>query len=359
MTQAPGAPTLEAAGPRPGSLSPLDVSSLTPENAVARLIEYAVYLGASDLFLLCNTSATSVQVRQHGMVRPISHLTGEFSKRCLQYIKAAAGIDLTERRRPLDGRWIFQHAGDPPVDLRINTIPTLFGEDMTIRLLVRCTDLFTLGKLGLTDGQQEHVAGMLSSSAGLVLVTGPTGSGKTMTLYACLRRLNNGERKINTIEDPIEYPIAGLRQSQVNPAVELGFYELLRGVLRQAPDVIMIGEIRDAETAETTVRAANSGHLVFATIHAATAAAVVQSMRSIGSASAFSFRRAARHRCAAPGPHALPALQGRVRRIRHAGILLRGASLAGPRRGNGAFARPAVVRLAAIWATPVAPACSK
>jgi type II secretory ATPase GspE/PulE/Tfp pilus assembly ATPase PilB-like protein len=153
---------------------------------------------------------------------------------------------------------------------------------MTIRLLVRCTDLFTLSKLGMTDEQLAAVEGMLASSAGLILVTGPTGSGKSMSLYACLRKLNNGERKINTIEDPVEYPIAGLRQSQVNPAVELGFHELLRGVLRQAPDVIMIGEIRDPETAETTVRAANSGHLVLATIHASTAAAAVQSIRALG-----------------------------------------------------------------------------
>ncbi len=276
------APVFTAAEPAATHLPLVDVSALSPEKAVARLIEYAVYLGASDLFLLCNMEAMSVQVRQHGIVRTISHLTGEFSKRCLQYIKAAAGIDLTERRRPLDGRWIYQQAEQPPVDLRINTIPTMFGEDMTIRLLVRCNDLFTLNKLGMTDSQHADVEAMLGSSAGLVLVTGPTGSGKSMTLYGCLRRLNNGERKINTIEDPIEYPIAGLRQSQVNPAVGLGFIELLRGVLRQAPDVIMIGEIRDAETAETTVRAANSGHLVFATIHAATAAAALQSLRALG-----------------------------------------------------------------------------
>ncbi len=281
-SEPPAVPVFEEAAPGPPSLPLLDVNALPPEKAVGRLIEYAVHLGASDLFLLCNTNTMSVQVRQHGIVRTISHLTGEFAKRCLQYIKAAASIDLTERRRPLDGRWIYQHAGDSPVDLRINTIPTLFGEDMTIRLLVRCNDLFTLAKLGLTDHQLADAEGMLASSAGLVLVTGPTGSGKSMTLYACLRKLNNGERKINTIEDPIEYPIAGLRQSQVNPAVELGFHELLRGVLRQAPDVIMIGEIRDAETAETTVRAANSGHLVFATIHAATAAAAVQSIRALG-----------------------------------------------------------------------------
>jgi type II secretory ATPase GspE/PulE/Tfp pilus assembly ATPase PilB-like protein len=123
---------------------------------------------------------------------------------------------------------------------------------------------------------------MLESPSGLILLTGPTGSGKTTTLYACLARLNDGQRKINTIEDPIEYALDGIRQSQVNPAVDLGFPQLLRSVLRQSPDVIMIGEIRDGETAETAVRAANSGHLVLATIHAPAAPGAIQSMRALG-----------------------------------------------------------------------------
>jgi type II secretory ATPase GspE/PulE/Tfp pilus assembly ATPase PilB-like protein len=123
---------------------------------------------------------------------------------------------------------------------------------------------------------------MISSPSGLILITGPTGSGKTATLYASLLKLNDGKRKINTIEDPIEYAIPGLRQSQVNNAIDLGFGELLRSVLRQSPDAIMIGEIRDTETAQTAVHAANSGVLVFATLHAPTAAGAVQSMRSLG-----------------------------------------------------------------------------
>jgi type II secretory ATPase GspE/PulE/Tfp pilus assembly ATPase PilB-like protein len=123
---------------------------------------------------------------------------------------------------------------------------------------------------------------MITSPSGLILISGPTGSGKTATLYASLLRLNDGKRKINTIEDPVEYAIAGLRQSQVNPAINLGFAELLRGILRQSPDVIMIGEIRDAETAQTAVHAANSGQLVFATIHAPSAAHAVQSMQHLG-----------------------------------------------------------------------------
>jgi type II secretory ATPase GspE/PulE/Tfp pilus assembly ATPase PilB-like protein len=128
----------------------------------------------------------------------------------------------------------------------------------------------------------NHLVQLLSNSSGLLLVTGLAGSGKTTTLYACLRDLNTGERKINTIEDPIEYAIDGLRQSQVNMKLDIGFAELLRSVLRQAPDVIMIGEIRDAETADTAVRAANSGHLVLATLHAPVAAGAIQSMLRLG-----------------------------------------------------------------------------
>jgi type II secretory ATPase GspE/PulE/Tfp pilus assembly ATPase PilB-like protein len=139
-----------------------------------------------------------------------------------------------------------------------------------------------LDQLGMMRKELNELTAMLSIPSGLILVSGPTGSGKTTTLYGCLRYLNNGERKINTIEDPIEYAIPGLRQSQVNPKADVGFPELLRSVLRQSPDVIMIGEIRDPVTAETAVRAANSGHLVLASLHAPSAAGAVQSLLSLG-----------------------------------------------------------------------------
>jgi type II secretory ATPase GspE/PulE/Tfp pilus assembly ATPase PilB-like protein len=134
----------------------------------------------------------------------------------------------------------------------------------------------------MNQRQEMLFRNMIESPSGLVLICGPTGSGKTTTLYGSLMHLNNGLRKINTIEDPVEYAIAGLRQSQVNPAINLGFAELLRGILRQSPDVIMIGEIRDPETAQTAVHAANSGILVLATIHAPAAPGAVQSMRALG-----------------------------------------------------------------------------
>ena len=168
------------------------------------------------------------------------------------------------------------------IDLRVSTIPTLHGEDMAIRLLVGTPQVTVLDQLGMSPREFNDLAAMIDLPSGLILVSGPTGSGKTTTLYACLRHLNNGERKINTIEDPIEYAIPGLRQSQINPKADVGFAELLRSVLRQAPDVILIGEIRDATTAEIAVRAANSGHLVLASVHAPSAPGAVQSMLSLG-----------------------------------------------------------------------------
>jgi type II secretory ATPase GspE/PulE/Tfp pilus assembly ATPase PilB-like protein len=206
----------------------------------------------------------------------------EFGRRCMAHIKAAAGMDVAEKRRPLDGRWIRRRNGESTIDLRISTMPTLWGEDFTLRLLVRGSQLLSLEQLGLLRRDFNELFALLNSPSGMILVTGPTGSGKTTTLYACLTYLNNGERKINTIEDPIEYAVEGVRQSQINPRLDVDFPDLLRGALRQAPDVIMVGEIRDPITAETAVRAANSGHLVLATLHAPVAAGAIQSMLSLG-----------------------------------------------------------------------------
>jgi type II secretory ATPase GspE/PulE/Tfp pilus assembly ATPase PilB-like protein len=203
-------------------------------------------------------------------------------KRCIAHIKGMAGMDVTERRRPLDGRWIFERKNGETIDLRISTLPTLYGEDCTIRFLLRQTQLLSLDHLGLMQRDHNYLLQLLNNPSGLILVTGPTGSGKTTTLYGCVSYLNNGQRKINTIEDPIEYALVRVRQSQINPMINVGFADLLRGVLRQAPDVIMIGEVRDVETAAIAVRAANSGHLVLATMHAPIAAAAVQSMLTFG-----------------------------------------------------------------------------
>ena len=265
----------------------VDVSKFSPEIAVARLVEHAADMGASDLFLVSNVNHIAADVRHHGMVRTIAHIANEQGKKCQSFIKANAAMDLTEKRRPMDGRWIYKKPTGEVIDLRINVIPTMYGEDFAIRILARGNRLFTLENVGMSREQMQTYTSWINSPSGLILITGPTGSGKTATQYASMIKLNDGRRKINTIEDPIEYAIDGLRQSQVNPSVDLGFGELLRSVLRQSPDVIMIGEIRDELTAKTAVYAANSGILVFATLHAPHAAAAIQAMRSLGSPSHF------------------------------------------------------------------------
>jgi type II secretory ATPase GspE/PulE/Tfp pilus assembly ATPase PilB-like protein len=171
--------------------------------------------------------------------------------------------------------------------MRVSTIPTLHGEDMAIRLLVSTPKVVALDQLGMSRREINELSAMLETPGGLILVCGPTGSGKTTTLYACLRHLNSGQRKIHTIEDPIEYEVPGLRQSQINLKADVGFPELLRSVLRQSPDVILIGEIRDAITAEIAIRAANSGHLVLASVHAPSAPGAVQSLLGLGASAHF------------------------------------------------------------------------
>jgi type II secretory ATPase GspE/PulE/Tfp pilus assembly ATPase PilB-like protein len=260
----------------------IDLNNVPPERGVASLIEHAVRMGASDVFFVSNHGHVAVQVRHLGMVRQIGLLTIDQGRRYLSHIRVSAAMDVSERRRPSDGRWIYSRETGHPVDLRINTIPTMYGEDVAIRLLDRDSALFSLDKLGMGRDQLQRFAGMLESPSGLILICGPMGSGKTATLYAGITRMNNGRRKINTIEDPIEFAVEGVRQSQVNPVIGLGFGELLRSVLRQAPDVIMVGEIRDAETAQTAVHAANSGVLVLATVHAPSAAGAIQSMKALG-----------------------------------------------------------------------------
>ncbi len=251
------------------------------KESVSRMIRHALSLPASDLFLTWNEEDVSITVRHLGISRRLTKINYDEGRRVVNYVKAMAGMDLAQKLRPLDGRWVCPLEDGKRADLRISTIPTLYGEDLALRLLERGSALRELDRLGLHRKDLGVLKSLLSSPSGLVLVTGPTGSGKTTTLYACLHSLNDGTRKINTIEDPIEYALEGVHQSSVNLKIKLDFPELLRSVLRQAPDVIMLGEIRDPVTAETAVRAANSGHLVLATLHAPIAAGAIDSMLSL------------------------------------------------------------------------------
>lgn len=261
-------------------------ASLLVEEAFDQIIHDAIAAGASDVYFQPNEDNFTVAFRQYGVQRHVAELPSDIGRRLISHVKVVAGMDHAERRRPQDGRQRYHAklANTPPtarVDLRINTLPTMFGEDCTIRLLRRDFGPCELNALGMANHDVNHALAMIYNPSGLILCTGPTGSGKTTTLYAFLKELNNGRRKINTIEDPVEYTVEGVRQTQINPAIHLDFPELLRSVLRQSPDVILIGEIRDDTTAQVTVQAANSGHLVLSTLHSPVAVAAIQSMRGL------------------------------------------------------------------------------
>jgi type II secretory ATPase GspE/PulE/Tfp pilus assembly ATPase PilB-like protein len=259
-----------------------DEQAMKPDRLVSDLIDYSVALGASDLFFAVDHKDVDVTLRHLGVIRQVARLPHDVGLRCMAFIRGAAGMKYAEKRHPQDGRWILHRPNGSSVDLRLNTVPTLYGECLAVRMLRRDSPLTKLQHLGLVESQLGEIERLLMSPSGLILVTGPTGSGKTTTLYAFLHALNNGRRKIHTIEDPVEYAVPGLRQTQVDDAYGAGFAEMLRAILRQGPDVIMIGEIRDAATAETAVLAANSGQLVLATLHAPVAAAAVHTMLGLG-----------------------------------------------------------------------------
>jgi type II secretory ATPase GspE/PulE/Tfp pilus assembly ATPase PilB-like protein len=252
-----------------------------PHDAAERIIRHAISVQASDLFLLSDEGSTGISLRVIGQIEQFAVVSRDQGRHLINFFKTMSGMDIAEHRRPQEGRWIFDFVGDR-VDLRVNVVPTLFGEDLAIRILSHKFGLRSLDSLGLTRPEYGRLTTLLASPSGLLLVTGPTGTGKTTTLYACLEHLNTGLRKINTIEDPIEYAITGVRQSQVNSKLGVDFPDLLKNILRQAPDVIMIGEVRDEETAATAVRAANSGHLVLATLHSPVASGAIHSLRALG-----------------------------------------------------------------------------
>mgnify|MGYP000274200123 CR=1 FL=1 len=211
------------------------------------------------------------------MMPPPAHIAPAISSR----IKVMAGLDIAERRLPQDGR-IELTVNNQPIDLRVSVLPTMFGESTVMRVLDRSNVSLDLDKLGLRDDDLQTVRRLIHKPNGIVIVTGPTGSGKTTTLYSALRELNDVSSKLITAEDPVEYDIDGVIQCQIKPEIELTFARILRAMLRQDPDIILVGEIRDKETAEIAVQASLTGHLVFSTLHTNDAPSAIARLLDLG-----------------------------------------------------------------------------
>ena len=260
-----GADPLHA--PSDGSLDLLEAGDEAPViRLVNALLFEAVKAGASDIHLEPFERTTAVRFRIDGILHDVLAPPARVHATLAARVKIMAGLDIAERRLPQDGRIRLRVAGRD-IDVRVSLVPTGFGERVVLRLLDRAAALLDLPELGLAPAAAAVLDRLLAQSHGIILVTGPTGSGKTTTLYAALQRLRTGERNIMTIEDPVEYQLRGIGQIQVNPRIDLTFASGLRAVLRQDPDVILLGEIRDRETVEIALQAALTGHLVFSTLH--------------------------------------------------------------------------------------------
>jgi general secretion pathway protein E len=233
---------------------------------VNSLLFQAVKEKASDIHLECFEKELSVRFRKDGILHEITSVPKRLQASIISRVKIMAELDIAEKRKPQDGRIRVKVAGRD-VDVRISTVPTTWGESVVMRILDRSSVILSLEDLGLA-GKKLHVfEALIQRPHGIILVTGPTGSGKTTSLYAGLERINSPDKKIITVEDPVEYQIQGINQIQVNPKVNLTFANGLRSILRQDPDVILVGEIRDRETADIAIHASLTGHLVFSTLH--------------------------------------------------------------------------------------------
>ena len=253
----------------------------TVVNLVNLLIHDAVQAGASDVHIEPFEKKLLVKYRIDGLLHPVAPPPRHLRDAVTSRIKVIAGLDIAERFLPQDGHIDFD-VGRKKVDLRVSTVPTVHGESVVMRILDRSSALKGIEDLGLDERRHHTLTDTLARPHGIFLVTGPTGSGKSTTLYAALQHLYDPTKKILTIEDPVEYELEGVNQIPVNPKRGLGFADGLRAILRQDPDVVMIGEIRDRETAEIAIRAALTGHLVLSTLHTNDAAGAVNRLVDMG-----------------------------------------------------------------------------
>ncbi len=245
------------------------------------LLTEAVREGASDIHIESFENAMVVRFRIDGVLREVLRPQRALAPLLISRIKVMARLDIAEKRLPQDGRISLKVAGRA-VDVRVSTLPAGHGERVVLRLLDKQAGRLDLAHLGMDPVSQKTMDELIHQPHGILLVTGPTGSGKTTTLYAALSRLNDSKRNILTVEDPIEYYLDGIGQTQVNTKVEMSFARGLRAILRQDPDVVMVGEIRDLETVEIAVQASLTGHLVLSTLHTNTAVGAITRMRDMG-----------------------------------------------------------------------------
>jgi len=268
-----------------GSLEPADLLDTSDEAPIIRfvnsLITQAYKQRASDIHIEPFETELVLRYRVDGILYEIMRPPHKAQASIISRIKIMANLNIAEKRLPQDGRFRVRIAGKD-VDVRVSTLPTAFGERVVLRLLDKSSEVLSLEEIGMGKDLLRQVDGMIHKSHGIFLVTGPTGSGKTTTLYAALSRLNSREKNIITVEDPIEYQLAGVGQIQVNPKINLTFAAGLRSILRQDPDIIMVGEIRDGETAEIAVQSALTGHMVFSTLHTNDAAGALTRLVEMG-----------------------------------------------------------------------------
>jgi general secretion pathway protein E len=250
---------------------------------VTDVITQAIEDNATDIHFEPQEGQLGIRYRVDGLLVPVPVPENllRFQDAIISRLKIMARLNISERRLPQDGRINFK-AGGNSLDIRVSTIPTIYAESVSLRLLNLRREAYTLDRIGMDAGEKERIARVLDSPHGIVLVTGPTGSGKSTSLNAFLREINSTDLRIITVEDPIEYEVPGANQIQVRPEIGLNFASALRHILRQDPDVIMVGEIRDRETADIAIRASLTGHLVFTTIHTNDAAGAITRLIDMG-----------------------------------------------------------------------------
>ena len=267
------------------TIEPEDLLEAEDDAPIIKLINAvlteAIKISASDVHIEAFENRMRIRFRVDGVLREILQPPKNIAPLVISRIKVMSKMDIAEKRIPQDGRISLKVAGRS-VDVRVSTLPSGHGERIVMRLLDKQAGRLDLQHLGMSENDRDRLNDLLHHPHGIILVTGPTGSGKTTTLYAGLTRLNDKSRNILTVEDPIEYYLDGIGQTQVNTKVEMTFAKGLRAILRQDPDVVMIGEIRDLETASIAVQASLTGHLVLSTLHTNTAIGAVTRLRDMG-----------------------------------------------------------------------------